>query len=125
MLTLIDNHLVSYWSAKDGYLIAEARKGLPGNALETHGYYCAALSILQRYRQSPILCTFAHAQDLESVLIHPTRKYATIKCLYKYESVPYISNGAIGKDISGNVRTEYSDDDRITLQVAGRSSEDE
>ena len=28
MLTLIDNHLVPYWSAIDSYLIAEARKGL-------------------------------------------------------------------------------------------------
>ena len=33
MLTLIDNHLVPYWSAIDGYLIADARKGLLGNAL--------------------------------------------------------------------------------------------
>ena len=28
MLKLIDNHLVPYWPAIDGYLIAEARKGL-------------------------------------------------------------------------------------------------
>ena len=46
MLTLIDNHLVPfpYWSAIDGYIIAEARKGLPGNALKTHVYYCAVCS---------------------------------------------------------------------------------
>ena len=44
MLTLIDNHLVSYWSAIDDYLIAERRKCLLGNALETHGYYCAICS---------------------------------------------------------------------------------
>ena len=29
MLTLIDNHIVPYRSAIDGYIIAEARKGLP------------------------------------------------------------------------------------------------
>ena len=30
MLTLIDYHLVSYWSAIDDYLIAEDRKDLLG-----------------------------------------------------------------------------------------------
>ena len=49
MLTLIDNHPVPYWSAIDGYLIAEARKGLLVNALETHGWYCARSSFCRDY----------------------------------------------------------------------------
>ena len=44
--------------------------------------------------------------------IHPTLEYATMKSLYKYEIGPYISNGAIGKDISDNLRIEYSEDIR-------------
>ena len=58
-------------------------------------------------------------------LVHFATIWSKANFVYKYESVPHLSNGAIGKDISGNHRQEYSKDNRITPQVAGRSSEDE
>ena len=49
MLTLIDNHLVSYWSAIDDYLIAEGRKGVMG----TIAKFVHFLSEETQYKKNP------------------------------------------------------------------------